>query len=78
MRAGATGLTRAQITHSMERLADADQIEEQLKQWQAAQKVDSYTLRGGRGRPKTVWRATTLLGEEYGDSSEEDENATLQ
>lgn len=71
LRAGPPGMSQAQLTHSMEGLADADALSHQLEEWWIAKCVDRISIKGGRGRPKTVWRATEKLQEEYGEKKDD-------
>lgn len=61
--AGSVGLKQSEITHKMQRHADADALQETLTIWWNMGKVQRFSLPSNKkgGRPTRVWRATKAL-----------------
>lgn len=58
--AGTDGLAQSKITFKFSLKIDADTVLNELQVLEKQNKVQSFKL-GGRGRPKTIWRATTEI-----------------
>jgi len=58
--AGTDGIPQSKITFYFSPRYTADEIVNELEVLEAQHKVQKFRV-GGRGRPKTVWRATTEI-----------------
>lgn len=58
--AGTDGIKQSVVTKRFDKWIEADDVVELLEFWSGEQKVQKFIL-GGRGRPTTIWRATTLI-----------------
>lgn len=58
--AGTEGVAQAVLTRRFDGRATADELIFELEFLVNQNKVQKFTIRG-RGRPRTVWRATTLI-----------------
>lgn len=57
---GTLGVKQSVITKRFEKWVDVDDVVRELEVLAALQKAQKFVVQG-RGRPKTVWRATTLI-----------------
>lgn len=58
--AGTEGINQTKLTVRFDKWKTADEIRNELEVLAAQHKVQKFIIKG-RGRPKTVWRATTEI-----------------
>ena len=58
--AGTEGIQQSRLTYRFHRQAIADEVVDELETLALQHKVQKF-MPGGRGRPKTIWRATTEI-----------------
>lgn len=63
--AGTTGRNTSEILRRFQNRVATDQLTSELESYQVEGRVQKFTYppKGGRGRPTTVWRATTKMVE---------------
>jgi len=59
--AGTDGVNQSKITYYFNPNHSADEVLNELEILAAQHKVQKFVVRGQRGAPKTVWRATTEI-----------------
>lgn len=63
IRAGTVGIPKAALVQRFRHVVKADALDDWLEHWRSSGKVQKFT-KPNRGRPQTIWRATTLMLED--------------
>lgn len=76
--AGTQGRNMSEILRRFQNRVASDQITSELESYQVEGRVQKFTYppKGGKGRPTTVWRATTKMVELDGTQQKDTEKTT--